>query len=92
MMLKLTKDEFIEELRAEVAGYDEISEANEDDFIGRIEKYIEAEKGKNKRISIETNSIMIQLEDETDLFEIVDQYLVAILDEEVDRYWQNWKL
>lgn len=91
-MFKLTKDEFIEELRAEIAGYDEITEEKEEDFVKRIEKYIDAEKGKNKRISIETNSIIIQLEDETDLFEIVDQYLVSILDNEEDLYWANWKL
>lgn len=91
-MFKLTKDEFIEELRAEIAGYDEITEEHEDDFISRILQYIEAEKSKNKRISTDTNSIIIQLDDETDVFEIVDQYLIAIIDNEVDLYWANWKL
>lgn len=91
-MLKLTKEEFVEELRNEIAGYDEITGEEEDDFISRIEKYIDKEKGKNKRISMGTNSIIIQLNDETELFEMVDQYLVALLDDEVDLYWANWKL
>lgn len=91
-MFKLSKDEFILELRAEIAGYDEITEEQEEDFVARVLKYIESEKGKNKRISTDTNSIIINLDDETDVFEIVDQYLVAILDGDVALYWANWKL
>lgn len=91
-MFKITKEELLLELRAEIAGYDEITEADEEDFITRVDKYIEAEKGKNKRISTETNSIIIQLEDETDVFEMVDQFLVAILDDQVNLYWANWKI
>ncbi len=40
----------------------------------------------------DTNSVIIQLEDESDVFEIVDQYLIAILDNERALYWANWKL
>ncbi len=42
-MFKISKDDFLVELRAEIAGYDEITEADEDDFITRVNGYIEAQ-------------------------------------------------
>ncbi|PKM52408.1 MAG: hypothetical protein CVV02_01260 [Firmicutes bacterium HGW-Firmicutes-7] len=91
-MIKFSKDEFIEELVAEMDGYEEITKDHKQTFLANLDKYIETTKDKNKRISKSANSITIKLEDESELFEIVDKYYSAIVNEELDLYWLNWKL
>lgn len=90
-MIKLTKDEFIEELTAEIEGYEEISAEQKKQFIEKIESAINSDSGQNKRISKSANSITIKLEDESELFDMVDKYYAAIVNEELDLYWANWK-
>lgn len=91
-MIKLSKDEFIEELTAEIEGYEEITDEQKKTFIDKVVSTIEESDDKNKRISKKANSITIQLEDESELFDMVDQYYAAIMNEELDLYWANWKL
>lgn len=91
-MIKLSKEDFIEELIVEMEGYIEITDEHKIALLNHIEQYIEKEKDKNKRISKEANSITINLNDETELFEIVDNYLSAIINDELEQYWLNWSL
>lgn len=91
-MIKLSKDEFIEELIAEVEGYEEITDEQKKVFIDRVILAIETSSENNNRISKKANSISIQLEDESELFDMVDRYYAAIMNEELDLYWENWKL
>lgn len=90
-MIKLSKEEFFEELIGEMEGYEEITEEHKNLLINRIQTYIDKESDKNKRISKNANSIMIKFEDETQIFEIVDKYLSAIINEEMGKYWEGWK-
>lgn len=90
-MIKLAKDEFIEELTAELEGYEDITQEQKKAFIDKVISTIESDSGKNKRISKKANSITIQLEDESELFMMVDRYYAAINNEQLDLYWANWK-
>lgn len=90
-MIKLSKEEFLEELIGEMEGYEDITEEYKKLLVDRINVYIEKESDQNKRISKKANSIMIKFEDETQIFEIVDKYLSAIINEEMGKYWEGWK-
>ena len=90
-MIKFSKDEFIEELTAEIEGYEEITGEQKKAFIEKVSSAIDSSSEKNKRISKHANSITIQLEDESELFDMVDQYYAAIMNEELDLYWADWK-
>ncbi len=47
---------------------------------------------KNKKLIKQGQKVQVNLDDEAELFKIVDRYLVAIENEEIDAYWQDWKL
>lgn len=91
-MIKLSKTDFLAELEAEVAGYEEITEEEAKTFIEKIDAYIEKNQGVNKKIVKKGDKLEIHLKDESDLFNIADQYLVAVVNEETELYWQEWKL
>ena len=91
-MLILSKLEFIDEVQAEMGGYEEITEELIEKWVAEFERYIKRKNLKDKRVSFRGDRTFIKLEDESDLFKIVDKYFVAIENEEQDQYWLNWSL
>lgn len=89
-MFVLPKEEFIEEIRAEMAGYEELTKPLIDDWIERFQKYVQRSNLNSKRIVVKGGNTSIKLEDETELFNIVDRYYVAVDQEEIEAYWQDW--
>ena len=91
-MLILSKIEFVEEVKAEMGGYEEITKELIEEWVVQFEKYIKRKSLKDKRISFRGDRTFVKLDDETDLFKIVDKYFVAIENEELEQYWLNWSL
>lgn len=94
-MIKLEIEEFIEEIKAEMYGYEEIEENIINEWESKFQLYlkdIKSKKTKNDKIKIKSNSIIIELKDETDIFKIVDKFLAAVVNEELDKYWTDWAL
>lgn len=89
-MIKMHVEEFIEEIKAEMYGYEEIEEGLIELWEKKFRDYIKEKKAKKNRINYKTNSILIK--DESELFDIVDNYLAAIVNEETDQYWDNYSL
>lgn len=90
-MFVIPKEEFIEELKAEIEGYEEISQEDCKDFIDRIIKYIDEEMD-NKKLKKTSKGIEIVLKDESDIFEIADRYYGAVTSNELEDYWKAFKL
>ena len=84
--------DFIEEVKAEMAGYEELTEELILDWVKRFEKYLLKPNSRDKRVSIKGQLINIKLDDESDLFGIVDKYLAAVDAEETEEYWKDWHL
>jgi hypothetical protein len=91
-MFILPKEEFVEELKAEMAGYEEITEAYMKDWFNKFEAYLSDKKVKDKRISRKGDSVSIKLQDESELFAIADKFFAAISNEDLERYWSDWSL
>ena len=94
-MIKLEIEEFVEEVKAEMYGYEEIEDSQINDWENKFREWVKKESGKkikNNRIKLGPNSIIIELKDETDIFQIADKYLVAVVNNEVDKYWIDWQL
>ncbi|NLP46509.1 MAG: hypothetical protein GX347_05645 [Epulopiscium sp.] len=90
-MIELPVADFIEEVKEEIIGYEELGEDKaliwEQQFkrwlsnpIGIYKKNLKEKKGER----------YIILKDEMELFKIADQYLVAVDSEEEDKYWDAW--
>lgn len=91
-MFKISKEEFLDEVTAELMGYEEISNEKIDEFVNKVDSYIEKHKGKDKRIIQKADDIILTFKDETDIFQMVDQYYVAVVNNETNEYWNDWKL
>jgi hypothetical protein len=89
-MFILDKADFVEEVKAEMAGYEEISEELIEAWVVKFEDYVS--KKKNEKLIKKGQDVQIKLDDEAELFKIVDRYLVAIENDEIEAYWQDWKL
>ncbi len=89
-MFVLEKVEFIEEIKAEMAGYEEMTPELIETWVKAFEGFVR--RGNSKKIVKKGQNIDIKLEDEAELFRIVDRYLVAIENDEIEAYWQDWTL
>ncbi len=89
-MFVLEKVEFIEEIKAEMAGYEEMTPELIEGWVKAFEEFVR--RGNSKKIVKKGQNIDIKLEDEAELFRIVDRYLVAIENDEIEAYWQDWTL
>ena len=90
-MLKLSYEDFIEEVKAEMYGYEEIDEKAISKWFDTLDKFTKAKK-KSSIMSYTNNGIEVNLKDEADLFMIVDRYLAAIVNEDLEKYYTNWSL
>ncbi len=90
-MFVIPKEEFIEELKAEIEGYEEIDQENRKLFIEKIIQYIDASTD-NKKVKKTSKGIDIILKDESDIFELADKYYGAVTSDELEDYWKAFKL
>lgn len=91
-MFVISKNDFLEEVKAEMFGYEEFDDEMIDNWVKKVDGYIEKNKNKDAKIKAKGNEIEISLKDETDFFKIVDKYLVAIDAEDEEAYWEDWTL
>lgn len=92
-MLKLSLQDFKEEIKAEMYGYEELTEESIKDWFDHLETYIKEKQGSKDRVIYKADGkITIILDDESELFGIADKYLLAVEDEKLAEYWQGWEL
>lgn len=91
-MLILSKEDFLEEVKAEMAGYEELTKELIGEWVTSFERYIKRKSLKDKRISFRGDKVYVKLEDESDLFKIVDKYFAAVENEDLEEYNANWSL
>ncbi len=90
-MLKISYEDFKEEIRAEFYGYEEISEEAIAKWFNLLEAFVEHKK-KSTFLNYKGDSVEVVLKDEADLFMMVDKYLAAIINEDLENYFKDWSL
>jgi hypothetical protein len=90
-MIKMPIEEFLEEVKAEIIGYEELGEEKakewEQHFLGWLNNGT-----KNKKNIEEKNGEKVYImKDESELFKIVDMYLAAVDAGEEQDYWAEWE-
>lgn len=87
-MIKMPIEDFIEEVKAEIVGYEELGEEKalqwEKNFLSLVNS------GKKQNIEDKKGKKFYILEDEAELFKIVDMYLAAVDSGEEKEYWEKW--
>lgn len=87
--MKLKIEELIEDVKEEFLCYEE-----GEGCFARWEKefsaWIAENKGKRKDILQQQDAVFLKIQDEEEIFEIVDSYLDAIAEGNVPQYWKKF--
>ncbi|MFP4697898.1 MAG: hypothetical protein ACLFMO_04235 [Eubacteriales bacterium] len=90
--MKLLLEDFLEEVKLEMTGYEEIDEDLIKNWECRAKDWVYLNIGKKNRIIKENNSIYVEIDDESEIFKVVDRYFSAIDNNETEKYWQGFFL
>ncbi|TCK92398.1 hypothetical protein EDC19_2133 [Natranaerovirga hydrolytica] len=90
--MKLEFEEYLEEVKCEMAGYEEITEELIKKWEEKARQVIKNYKDKKNRIIKSNNSIYVEIEDEADIFKVADYYFAAIENDELDQYWEGFDI
>ncbi|MCF8019922.1 MAG: hypothetical protein K9L62_11025 [Vallitaleaceae bacterium] len=88
-MIKMNLNEFRDEIKTEMLGYEEITEPLIEKWFENFEAFVEA-KRPSDHLNYKGKDVNVTLKDETDLFMMVDRYLAAIVNEDLDNYFTDW--
>ena len=88
-MIKLEVNEFIDEVREELRCYDEIGDKGADNWVEGFKTWLKSSKSKN--IVKSADKVYYQISDESEIFDIADEYLAAVEENSVEKYWKTFK-
>lgn len=87
--MKLNLAELIEDVKEEFLCYEEGAAC-----FARWEKefseWIAENKGKRKDILVQQDAVFLKIQDEEEIFEIVDSYLDAVAEGSILQYWKKF--
>lgn len=89
-MIKIEVEELIFEVKDELSCYEEIGTAGADKWAAGFRKWLASDK-KKRNITTKGNKLFYSLSDESEIFDIADEYLKAIEDKSEDNYWQKFQ-
>ena len=89
-MISLPLHEFLAEMKAEIAGFEELGENRAKVWADRFAALAREEK-LDKKITRETRGrLFIVAEDESELFSWADNYWAAVEEGEEEEYWRGF--
>ena len=89
-MIKLEIEEFIFEVKDEILSYEELGKEYADKWEQEFLAWLKDEKVKKKNIKKEKNTTYYLI-DESEIFDIADQYYYAVEDNKIDEYWKKFQ-
>lgn len=89
-MIKMNINDFIYEVKEEMICYEEIGEDGVADWEKNFNSWLNDGK-KKKHIKGEGENKVYMLEDESEIFDIVDEYIQAIEENKINDYWKNFQ-
>lgn len=90
-MIKLEIEEFIFEVKDEILSYEELGKEYADKWEQEFLAWLKDEKVKKKNIKKEKNTTYYLIDDESEIFDIADQYYYAVEDNKIDEYWRKFQ-
>ncbi|MCD8158327.1 MAG: hypothetical protein LUD77_05355 [Clostridiales bacterium] len=82
-MFKISKEDFIFEVKEELSCYDEIGREGAEKWVEGFNKWCLGRKKTPEKIT---------LKDESDIFETADRYLEAVEEGKTAEYWKKFSL
>lgn len=88
-MIKMNINDFIYEVKEEMICYEEIGKDGVADWEKNFNNWLNDGK-KKKHIKGEGENKVYMLEDESEIFDIVDEYIQAIEENKIREYWKKF--
>ncbi|MCD8091048.1 MAG: hypothetical protein LUD81_10620 [Clostridiales bacterium] len=82
-MFKIDKEDFVFEVTEELSCYEEIGREGAEKWAEGFEKWCIEKRNKADSIS---------LKDESEIFDIADEYLEAVEEGKISEYWKSFSL
>ncbi|MFI3230301.1 MAG: hypothetical protein R3Y29_01955 [bacterium] len=92
-MIKLEVNEFLFEVKEEIMCYEELGEKYANLWEENFNKWLINPKIKKKYIKVDKikNKTYYLIEDESDVFGIVDSYYIAVEENKIEAYWNKFE-
>lgn len=89
-MIKINVEELIFEVKDEMSCYEEIGKKGADDWEEGFRKWLSSDS-KKKNISKKGDKLVYTLSDESEIFDIADEYLKAVEENKIVEYWKSFQ-
>nr|WP_317359133.1 hypothetical protein [uncultured Tyzzerella sp.] len=90
-MIKLEIDEFIFEVKDEILSYEELGEEYANKWEQSFLHWLKNDKIKKKNVKIEKGNTYYLIDDESEIFDIADEYYYAVDANKIDEYWKKFQ-
>ncbi len=90
-MIKMTIDDFVYEVKEEILSYEDLGEAKANEWEANFKKWVDNPKIKKKNVKEVSGKKYYQIKDESEIFDIVDEYFDAVEQKKEDSYWKKFQ-
>ena len=90
-MIKMIIDEFIEEVKEEILSYEDLGEEKACEWETKFLNWLENPKIKKKNIKEISGKKYYLIKDESEIFDIVDEYFDAVEQKKEENYWKKFQ-
>ena len=90
-MFKISILDLIEEVKAEIVGYEELGEEKALEWEKKFRAIVEQPKYKKAHIKESNGEKHFELKDESDVFAMADNYFASIEANEEEKYWNSFR-
>ena len=89
-MIKLEIEDFIYEIKEEMLCYADLGQERADEWEKKFRAWLNGE-GKKENVTKNGEKLMYNVQDESEIFDIADEYLDAIENNREDDYWKKFQ-
>lgn len=90
-MIKLTIEDFLYEVKEEMLCYEDLGEEKAGLWEAEFDKWLNNDKIKKKNVIEKGDKKYYCLDDESEIFDIVDEYLDAVEQGKEKEYWKDFQ-
>lgn len=91
IMIKLELEDFIYEIKEEMECYAEIGKEGADKWEEKFRNWLDNPKVKHSNVTKNGDKVMYSVADESEIFDIADEYLTAIENNSEAEYWKKFQ-
>lgn len=90
-MIKIEIEEFLFEVKDEILSYEELCEEKADEWEKYFLSWLKNDNIKKKNIKIEKGITYYIIDDESQIFDIADEFYYAVKENKVLDYWKKFQ-